>query len=252
MSSQSQPEQGRVEIGTFIKSDSPHVVEILGTTALDFAVVDAEHAPLGRASIDLMMLAGRAVQFPLFVRLPDKSGANILNALDTGAAGLLVPHVDTAQDAQQIVRHARFRGGERGFSPSGRWANYGTMPFGELFAAGDAASIVCQIESPEALANCDAIAATPGVGGLFVGRGDLSVSMGLRGNDPEVTEATMTIIAAARAAGKVAGLFIQSAAEIPVFAAAGATWFVCGSDQALLRRAAVALAEAAHSNATAS
>lgn len=252
MSTQDQVDADRVEVGTFIKSDTPHVVEILGTTGLDFGVVDAEHAPFGRASIDLMMLAGRAVRFPLFVRLPDKSAATILNALDTGAAGLLVPHVDTPEDARQIVRHARFRGGERGFSPSGRWADYGTMPFVELFKAGDAARIVCQIESPEALANCDAIAAVPGVDALFVGRGDLSVSMGLRANDPKVTEATMAVIASARAAGKRAGLFIQGAAEIPTFAKAGATWFVAGSDQALLRRAAVTLAEAAHGGGPAS
>ena len=80
----------RYQVGTFIKTSSPHVVEVLGTTALDFAVLDAEHAPLDRAALDLMMLAGRAAGLPLLVRIPDRQPSTILSVLDIGAAGLLV------------------------------------------------------------------------------------------------------------------------------------------------------------------
>src|SRR6266567_4212348 len=93
--------QDKVTIGTFIKTDSPHVVEVLGTTALDFGVVDAEHAPFDRAGLDRMMLASRACGLPLLVRVQDYTPTSIQTALDLDAAGILVPHVDSADFARQ-------------------------------------------------------------------------------------------------------------------------------------------------------
>ena len=166
-----QRQPARYQVGTFVKTASPHVVEVLGTTALDFAVLDAEHAPLDRAAIDLMMLAGRAAGLPLLVRVPDTAAATVLSVLDTGAAGLLVPHVDTPEIAAQVVRRARFRGGERGYSSSPRWAGYGSLGMKQALAAGDDALVVCQIESPEAVAHAAQIAAVPGVDDGEVQRG---------------------------------------------------------------------------------
>jgi len=238
-----QRQSARYQVGTFVKTASPHVVEVLGTTALDFAVVDAEHAPLDRAAIDLMMLAGRAAGLPLLVRIPDAAAATVLSVLDMGAAGLLVPHVDTPEIAAQVVRRARFRGGERGYSSSPRWAGYGSLGMKQALAAGDDALVVCQIESPEAVAHAAQIAAVPGVDGLFVGRADLALALGLDDpKHPEVAVATERTLAAARAAGKLAGLFCGSVAERDASAAAGANWFVFASDQAFMRQGASAAA----------
>ena len=104
-----------MQLGTFVKTLSPHVVEILGLTGLDFAAIDAEHAPFDRAALDLMMLAGRAARLPIHVRIPDIAPATILSVLDIGAAGLVVPHVDSAAQAAEVVSRARYRGGVRGF-----------------------------------------------------------------------------------------------------------------------------------------
>lgn len=233
----------RYQVGTFIKTASPHVVEVLGTSSLDFGVLDAEHAPLDRAALDLMMLAGRAAGLPLLVRIPDKSAATILSVLDMGAAGLLVPHVDSVADAEAVLSHAKYRGGQRGFSGSPRFAGYGTLGMKQALTVGDQALVICQIESPQAVACAAQIAALPGVDGLFIGRADLALAMGFEDSKhPDVAAAADSSIAAALAAGKLAGVFTASVAERDAYAAKGVNWFVFGSDQSLMRQAADASA----------
>jgi 2-keto-3-deoxy-L-rhamnonate aldolase RhmA len=232
-----------MQVGTFVKTLSPHVVEILGLTGLDFAAIDAEHAPFDRAALDLMMLAGRAARLPIHVRVPDTSAATILSVLDVGAAGLVVPHVDSATQAAEVVSRARYRGGVRGFSSSPRSAGYGTLGMKAALEAGDRSLIMCQIESVEAVEAAPAIAAVPGVDGLFIGRADLALSLGEDDiQSDRVSAACTRIIDAARAARKVPGMFVATAAERDRFAARGVTWFIVGSDQSLLRQAAQAVA----------
>jgi len=235
-----------LRIGTFIKTASPQVVEILGTTTLDYAVVDAEHAPFDRNLLDLMLLAGRAAGIPLLVRIPDTAPASILQVLDLGAAGILVPHVDSAAHAREIVARARYRKGVRGFSSSPRFAGYGTMGMKAALDAGDATCVLAQIESREGLEAAEAIAAVPGIDALFIGRADLALAMGFEDiRHPDVTAATTRIIKAAVGAGKVASMFVPNATERDQFAAEGASCFVIGSDQSLLRQAAQAVARPA-------
>ncbi len=229
-------------IGTFIKTASPQVVEVLGTTGLDYAVIDAEHAPFDRNVLDLMLMAGRAAGLPLVVRIPDTAPATILSVLDMGAAGILVPHVDSAEQAREIVARARYRGGVRGFSGSPRAGGYGALSMGAALDAGDSTAILCQIESAEGLAAAAAIAAVPGVDALFIGRADLALALGLEDiRHAEVAEATLRIIKAACDAGKVASIFLPNTAEREQFAAAGATSFVIGADQSMLRQGAQAI-----------
>lgn len=229
----------KVRTGTFIKTGSPHVVEVLALSGLDFGIVDAEHGPYDRAGIDLMMLASRASGLPLFVRVQDDRPATLLWALDLGAAGLVVPHVDTAAQAETVVRNARFRNGARGFSNSARFGRYGTTTIEDAMKIGDAAEIFCQIESAKAVENAAAIAAVPGVAGLLIGRADLALSMGLTRLDaPEVAHGARRSIAAARAAGKSAAIVTGGLDEVETMVALGVDMFVIASDQGLMRRAA--------------
>jgi 2-keto-3-deoxy-L-rhamnonate aldolase RhmA len=228
-------------MGTFIKTDSPQVVEVLGTCALDFAVVDAEHAPFDLVTIDRMMLASRAAALPLLVRVPDHRDETILRVLDMGAAGVVVPRVDTPEDARAVVAAARYVGGRRGISPSPRNGGYGSIPLAEMIAASDRSAVVCQIESGAAVASVDEIAAVPGVAGLLVGRLDLSLSLGVSGvRHPQVMAGVERTVAAARRAGIVAAVACGPA-EIAEMAAMGVTCFVVGSDQSLLASAASTL-----------
>lgn len=230
------------QIGTFVKTGAPQIVEILGGAGLHFVVVDAEHAPFDRNTLDLMTIAARSVNLPLFVRIPDMNAATIGSALDLGATGLLVPHVDSADEARTLVARTRFIGGERGFSSSPRFAGYGAMGMRKAVDTADATVIMCQIESRAACAAAQEIAGVDGVSGLFVGRADLALSFGLTdARAPEVIDASTEVLDIARRAGKTAGVAVGDVGECAEFAAMGASWFVVGSDQSLLRKGALAL-----------
>ncbi|AFK63220.1 HpcH/HpaI aldolase [Advenella kashmirensis WT001] len=233
----------RAQIGTFIKSSSVHVIEILGLTSLNFGVLDAEHAPLDRSTLDLLMLAGRAASWPLIVRIPNTAASTILSVLDIGAAGLLVPHVDSAHQARSVVEKARYRGGERGFSSSPRAARYGTLNMQQCLNAADNTLIIAQIESEAAVESIEDILAVDGIDGIFIGRADLALSFGL--DDPKhalITRVTESAMERARSAGKIAGIAVGNIEERDTYAALGANWIVVGSDQSLLRQAAQAAA----------
>ncbi|MCY1195856.1 5-keto-4-deoxy-D-glucarate aldolase [compost metagenome] len=237
--------QSSVEVGTFIKTPSAHIVEILAVAGLDFAVLDAEHAPFDFGTLDAMLIAGKAAGLPLFVRVPDFQPSTLLRSLDLGAAGVLVPHVDTPEDARNVVARCRYKAGVRGYSGGSRSSGYGEK--GMLAAVEDAESvqIMCQIESIEAVDNTRAIAATQGVDGIFVGRADLALSMGLADSQhPDVLKATERAIAAGVSQGKRIGVVASSLEERKRYSELGATWFLHGSDQSLLKQAARALVRA--------
>ncbi|MGF6767701.1 2-keto-3-deoxy-L-rhamnonate aldolase RhmA [Paraburkholderia sp. GAS199] len=230
------------QIGTFVKTGAPQIIEILGGAGLHFAVIDAEHAPFDRTTLDIMVIAARSVNLPLFVRIPDMKAATIQSALDLGASGLLVPHVDSAEQARALVARTRFIDGERGFSSSPRFAGYGAMGMEKAVAAGNGTVVMCQIESRAGCAAAAEIANVDGVSGLFVGRADLALSFGLTSaRAPEVMQATVEVLDIARRAGKTAGVALGEPNECCEFEQMGATWFVIGSDQSLLRKGALTL-----------
>lgn len=234
---------GQVRHGTFVKTPAIAVVEILAAAGLDFVVVDAEHAPFDRADVDRMVLAGMACDLPLLVRVPDDAPATLLSVLDVGAAGVVVPHVDSAEQAARVVARCRYGGGTRGYSGSPRSSGYGARGMKRVLAEADRALVVCQIESPQAVAECAAIAAVDGVGALFIGRADLALAMGLDDTRADaVDRAVAVVVAAADAAGKDVMVAVGTVAERDAFVARGARWVVIGSDQSLLRQGALAIA----------
>ena len=240
----SKPAPNTTHVGTFIKTNSPHVIEILGLSSLDFGVLDAEHAPLDRSALDVLMIAGRAAQWPLFVRIPDTTAATILSVLDMGAAGLLVPHVDNARQAQAIVAKSRYMGGERGFSSSPRAARYGTLSMKDCLNAAEGGLVIAQIESDSAVDSVEEILQVEGIDGIFIGRADLALSFGLDDpKHPRVSQATEHALNSALSAGKIAGIAVGNIIERDNFAAMGANWIVVGSDQSLLRKAAQTAAQ---------
>ena len=237
------PQGEHWQVGTFIKTTSPQCVEILGGSGLDFAVLDAEHAPFDRGTLDLALMAGKSVGLPLFVRVLESTAAGLLSVLDMGAAGVLVPHVDTPEQAREVVAHCRYVGGQRGYSSSPRAAGYGRLGMKEAIRQGDLKLLVAQIESLTAVKNAAAIAAVDGVAGIFVGRADLALSMGLdSAQAPEVLAATEQVVHAGLAAGKVVGMAVGSSEERDKYLAMGVRWFIHASDQTLLRQAASAIA----------
>jgi len=240
------PAPGQVHVGTFVKTPAPQVIEVLGLAGLDFAVLDAEHAPWDRGTLDLALLAGRAARLPLLVRVAERSAGAILPVLDQGAAGIVVPHVDSAADALDAVACARYIGGRRGYSSSARAGAYGTLGMDETIRRGDGTVVIVQIESEAAVAAVHDILAVPGVAGVLLGRADLALSMGLTSTQhARVAAATDHVLQAVGAAGRLLGVAVGSDAERERFIAQGANWVVQGSDQSLLRQAALALRQPA-------
>lgn len=226
-------------VGTFIKTPTTHAIEILGDLGFDFVVIDEEHAPFDRTAIDTCLLAARAANVAGLVRVASALPQNFLSVLDSGATGVLVPHVASARQAQEVAKACRYRGGKRGYSGSPRHARYGASSMWKTVDAADAATaVIAQIEDPEALNEIDAIAATEGIDALFIGRGDLAVALGAESSDaPPLRTAVERIGAAARNANKPVAVFVGTKAEAEWLQDQGASAFVVASDQGFIRKA---------------
>lgn len=227
-------------IGSFLKTPTGHATEIIGDAGFDFVVIDQEHAPFGRTTTDIALLAARAANMPALVRVPGPDA--ILSVLDCGAAGVLIPHVSSAAYARKVAALCRYRGGKRGFATSTRAGRYTAVPMWRHIADSDAGTVVvAQIEDPEALDEIDAIAAAEGVDSLFIGRGDLTAAFGDESKDPPaVRRAVERISAAALKAGKSISVYIGNGTEAAWLKTLGASTFVLSSDQGFLRQGALA------------
>lgn len=191
-------------VGTFVKTPSYEIIEMLSISGLDFVCLDAEHSAYDRRSMDACLAMARALDFPAIVRVAAGSHENILQALDSGAVGVVVPHVTDKARAVDVARAARFGLGGRGFAGATRWAGLGSKSMPEVLAQSAAETFVlAQIEEPAGVEAAAEIAAVDGIDGLFIGPSDLSVSYGKTDtNSPELHAAYKTAGEATRAAGK--------------------------------------------------
>lgn len=235
-------------VGTFLKTPAHEVIEVLAKSQLDFLCLDAEHAPFDRARMDLCLAMGRALGVPMLVRVPSGAPDDILKALDSGATGIVVPHVDTVEKARAIAKAARFGHGGRGYAGSTRWAGFATRPMADVLAQSMSETVViAQIEEPEGVSAAEAIAAVEGIDGLFVGPADLAVCYGKTDiADPMVLDAMRTTGAAARAQGKRFMTFAGGAKAGPALRETGVTMFFVASEHAFMLRGANEEAEAFH------
>lgn len=232
-------------VGTFVKTPSPIVCEVLGKTELDLVCLDAEHSPFDRLVQDQCLFALRSEGMASLVRLPSAAPEYTLNALDCGATGVVIPHVTTPQMAEQVVAAAHFGAGGRGYAGSTRAAAYTGKPMAEHLADSAAHSVViAQIEDIEGVAAIDEIAAVEGVDCLFVGRIDLTVALGASSPaDPQVVAAVERICRAGADAGRPVGMFVGNLDEVPRWQEAGASLFLLSSDHSFLLQGATALVQ---------
>ena len=233
-------QSGKPLLGTFLKIPHPHIAEVLATSGLDCLCIDAEHAPFDRQAIDLCLLAARAGGLPALVRPASGAAHELLNALDCGADGVLVPHIRSAEEAAQLARHAQYGPGGRGYAGSSRAAGSGlTLIPDHLAGSAARTTVIAQIEDAEALDNIDAIAAVDGIDALFIGRIDLTISLGCSSPDaPRVVAAVDQIVAACQRAGRTSGMFLSRAADVSQWRGKGASLFLLASDHNFLRAGA--------------
>lgn len=227
-------------IGTFVKMPPSQAIEIFGAVGFDYVVIDAEHAPLDRAAIDLMVLGARSAEVAPVVRVGH--AGEILTALDCGAMGVMVPHVRSAAEAREVARACRYANGTRGFAGLTRASGWGARNGVQHMAAqDDQIACIAMIEDVEAVDLADEIAATPGIDAIFVGRGDLTASFG---DDPEasakVARLTERIAAACGRTGTPLMMLATSTADAATVRGLGATAILVSSDHGFLKSAAAA------------
>ena len=233
-------------LGTFIKTPTTHATEILGMLGFDFVIIDQEHAPFDRGAIDVMVLAARASNIAGIVRVGDPGEANILSVLDSGATGIMVPHVDSAAKARDIAAACRYRGGRRGFANTTRAGRFGELSFAEHMAAQDAqVTCIAMIEDLAALDHVVAIAAVDGIDAFFIGRGDLTAAIGAPSmTSKETHKLVEPVMATAKKAGMPVIMLCPDRQDAIAMAKLGASAFVVSSDHGFLKQAAKqALAE---------
>ncbi|MGA0541301.1 HpcH/HpaI aldolase family protein [Neotabrizicola sp. VNH66] len=228
-------------IGTFCKFPVPHAIELLGGVGFDFVVIDEEHGPWDRITIDTAILAARAAGIAGLVRVSDPIASRILSVLDDGAAGVLVPHVLSAEKARDMAAACRYRGGKRGFSNTTRAGNFGGLGLWDHVKKHDEeVSFIAMIEDAEALEDLDGILSTPGLDAAFIGRGDLTVALGASGPEsPEVISACAQIMAAAKRHGKPVAIMSGGTEDTRRYREMGASAFIVSSDQGFLRNGAL-------------
>ncbi len=230
-------------VGTFIKTPSPMLCEVLADTELDLVCLDAEHSPFDRLVQDQCLYALRNEGMPSVVRVPSSAPEHTLNALDCGATGVVIPHVKTAELAESVAAAARFGAGGRGYAGSTRAAGYTTKKMADHLAdSAEQTVVIAQIEDVEALDVIDDIVAVEGIDCFFIGMIDLTVALGASSpKDPAVIAAAEKVCAAAQAKDRRLGIFVPSVDDIPFWQQRGVSLFLLASDHAFLRQGAANL-----------
>lgn len=231
-------------IGMWASSCSNLVVEVLGLAGLDWLLLDSEHAPneLPDLICQLQALQGSPTQ--AVVRPSWNDPVLIKRLLDGGAFNLLVPFVQSAEEARAAVAATRYPPhGIRGVSGIQRMNRYGTVP--DYFARiGEEIGVIVQIETPAGVAAVDEILAVDGVDAIFAGPSDLAATHGHLGNygHPDIQALLERLARAAERAGKSAGTILLSDAEVRRALDWGFTFIAVGTDMMLLKQGSMELA----------
>ena len=230
--------EGKVVFGAIISRCAPDLVELFGAIGYDFVMIDCEHGPMSLDEVEHMVRAAEVFGITPITRIPNHADSTILQFLDRGVQGIIVPHVNTQKAAEAVAQAARYHPeGHRGMG-SGRAHDYGVDVSRDQSTRwiNDNLLVIPMIEETEAVDNLDGILNVPGVDVLHVAASDLSQSMGYPGA-AAVRQLMRQVVSKIRAGGKLAGVGGNSAADasgVAEFIKAGAN-FVTISSLGLLR-----------------
>jgi 4-hydroxy-2-oxoheptanedioate aldolase len=238
-------QRGEAQIGLWLSLAQPYSAELCATAGFQWLLLDGEHAPNDVRSTLAQLQAVAPYRAHPVVRAVQGETALIKQLLDIGVQTLLVPMVDTAEQAAALVAATRYpprgvRGVGAAVARASRWG----ARAGYLDEADDEVCLLVQAESVTALRNLEAICAVDGVDGVFIGPADLAASMGHRGRagHPEVQAAIEEAIRTIAASGKAAGTLTSDIALARRYLALGATFVAVGIDTSLLAQATRQLA----------
>jgi len=228
---------GETLFGLFLDLGSPLAAEIAARAGYDWLLVDLEHGAATEADLVGLLRAIEVGGSSPLVRPQSGERIRIGRALDTGARGVMVPRLESADQAREAVTYLRYPPhGIRGVATRVRGAGLGTVSHAEVKRLNDQVAGIIQIESVGALRDAEAIAGIDGVDVLFVGPADLTHSLGIPGQfeAPAYREALASVAAACRAHGKAAGILVYDVAVVPDLLELGFTFVGIGADAAFV------------------
>ena len=226
-------------LGTMVTLDTPAVSEILAELGFDWLFVDGEHGPLETGEI-VNILRAVGDRLACVVRVPAAEEGPIKRVLDLGAAGVIVPMVNTAEQAANVVRFARYSpAGSRGVGLA-RAHGYGLRFQEYVESANDHVAVIVQAEHAQAVENIESIVQVDGIDAVQLGPYDLAASMGKMGqvDDPAVVEAIDHVIKTCLDAKIAVGWFAVTPEAVQPYAERGCTLITAGVDTLLLASAA--------------
>jgi 2-keto-3-deoxy-L-rhamnonate aldolase RhmA len=234
---------GEVQVGTWVNTfRTPQIAQVLATAGFDFVYIDMEHSILSIETVGDLCYAALAAGLVPIVRPSGKDPHLLTRPLDGGAMGLLIPHVDTREEAESVAGAIRFPPlGVRGMNLQGPHTGWGKADGGEYVKSTHAETLLLvQIESDVGIRNLDAILTVDGVDGAVIGRADLSTDLGLPGqtNHPEVVRRVEMMIEACQRNGKIPGLLVQDVASAKEWISKGIRLVPYSNDVSLLANAA--------------
>jgi 2-keto-3-deoxy-L-rhamnonate aldolase RhmA len=219
------------------------IATVAGTCGFDWLFIDTEHNSMSIDTACQIAMAAIATGVTPIVRVPGHEHYHCARALDNGALGVVVPHVDTAEQARRIADFCRYPPvGHRSIAGNMPGLGFAALPVGEATRRMNEENlVVVMLETPQAIENADAIAAVPGIDVLLVGTNDLCAEMGIHGQfaDARVAAAYEKVIAACRRHGKHPGMGgVYDPQLMPKYVGMGMRFILAGNDLAFLMAAA--------------
>jgi 2-keto-3-deoxy-L-rhamnonate aldolase RhmA len=225
-------EKGESAIGAWIATGSPNVVDILRNLRFDWLVFDMEHSPISIETVNHMVQVLNGSPITPVVRVGQVDQALMKLVLDSGARGIVVPLVNTPEEAERAVKFAKYPpAGIRGVAGA-KASEYGLTLSSYIRNANAQTTLIAQIETPEAVENIEEIVAVKGVDVAFVGPSDLTMTLGLYDDrsNPKVVEGMQKVVRACTDAGKVAGVMTSNLDEVKLAVERGFKFISLGSD----------------------
>jgi 2-keto-3-deoxy-L-rhamnonate aldolase RhmA len=240
---------GDTLIGAFSDLASPLAAELLGRAGMDWTVLDLEHGAATEADLLSLLYAVGTTPMAAIVRPPSAERLRVGRALDLGAAGIMLPQLQSIEQVREAVSFLRYPPvGVRGVALRTRGAGLGTLAHGEVAGIVNERIVgIVQIESSGAVAAADEIAAMDEVDVLFAGPADLSHALGVPGRfeDPSYVEALRAVVAATKRHGKAAGILLYDAATLERHLELGFRFIGLGAEGSYVSAGAAAMLRAA-------
>ena len=245
--------RGEPSLGIISHLLSAPAIEVLAYTGMDYVLIDLEHSPIGSEHAAQLVGVAQGAGLAPLVRVDGIERSPILKMLDAGAAGLVVPQLETVEQARKLVSYAKFPPlGNRGYCPTrdGGWGSgscYERGMDGYMAEANASTLLIPQCETAGCLEHIEEIAAVEGVDGIFIGPFDLSIALGIPGQfgDPLLTEGIERVRRACAAAGKLCIMYAGSGEAAKRYFDQGFTSVAAGLDIEVLKLAVRGIASAA-------